>query len=106
MQVEIVMGIAADAGDIDCHEAGDYGGVDEAIEATGAVVVVAGAADGKRYDPLLYRHPQVSVLSLGGNGDAALHELRPHRSVVGDISAAELVATIRAAAGARAGRPV
>jgi hypothetical protein len=59
-----------------------------------------------RYDSLLYRHPRLSVLSIGGEGSAALHELRPHRSPLGNISPAELVATIRAAARASAGRPV
>ena len=43
MQVEIVKGIAADAGDIDTHEVGDYGDVDDAVEVTGAPVVVTGA---------------------------------------------------------------
>jgi hypothetical protein len=109
MQVEIVKGIAADAGDIDAHEVGDYGDVDDAVDATGAPVVVTGAGGRElpeRYDALLYRHPRLSVLSIGGEGSAALHELRPHRSPLGNISPAELVATIRAAARARAGRPV
>ena len=109
VQAEIVKGIAAEAGDIDCHEVGDYANLDDAVEATDAFVVVTGA-DGcelpERYNALLYRHPRLSLLSIGGVGTAVLHELRPYRSPIGDISPAEFVETIRATARAGAGRAV
>ena len=101
VQVDIVKRIAAEAGDIDCYEAGDHGTLDDAIDATGARVVITstGAVEPpSEYDELLFRHPRLRVLAIGGAGASILHELRPHRSLIRNISRAQLVETIRAAA--------
>jgi hypothetical protein len=101
MQLDMIWAIVADAGDIDCHDAGAYGDLDAAIDATGAGVVVRGAAGldlPPHYERLLYRHPRLSVIAIRADGSSALHRLRPHRSLTANISPAELLKTIRAAA--------
>ena len=47
---------------------------------------------------LLSRHPWARVLSLAQDGrDAVLHELHPHRTVLGEASPQKLLETIRGA---------
>ena len=68
VQMDIIRGIAADAGDIECYSCSDRRRLDAAIDATGAVVVVTGAGAGGRelpaaYGELLYRHPRMRVVA-------------------------------------------
>jgi hypothetical protein len=105
MQVEIIKKIAADAGDIDCHEVVDRADLDAAIAETDACVVVTGGpglTSRAEYGELLYRHPRLRVLAIKRDGSSVVHELRPYRSLIGDISPTELVNTIRRAADAEA----
>jgi hypothetical protein len=102
VQAEIVKRIVEEAGDIECLECTDAAQLDEAITDTRAQVVVAGTRPdgGAVYDALLYRHPRLRVVAIAPDARAAIvHELRPHQSLIADLSAGELVATIRAAAG-------
>jgi hypothetical protein len=101
MQLDMIWAIVADAGDIDCHHANGFDGLDEAIEATGADVIVTGAAAldlPPHHEGLLYRHPRLSVLAIRPDGSSALHRLRPHRRLIENISPADLLKTIREAA--------
>jgi hypothetical protein len=101
MQAQIIKGIAADAGDIDCYEVVDRTRLDAAIAATDARVVVTGTTGlelRSDYGELLYRHPRLRVLAIRKDGSSAVHELRAHRSLIGDISPAALVSAIRGAA--------
>ena len=72
------------------------------IAQTEADVLVVSAPDGQGAEalqPLLYRQPRLTLLTIGNNGHStALHELRPYTLTLGEVSPAELVDAIRASA--------
>jgi hypothetical protein len=62
------------------------------------VIIIGRSAkyDGEDYAPLLYRRPRLKVLAIADTGKTAcLHELRPRRTSLGEISAHKLASAIR-----------
>jgi DNA-binding NarL/FixJ family response regulator len=89
-------------GDVD---AGDE--IAASLDRTDADVLIVSVPDERArasFEPLLYRNPRLTLLTIGANGrSVALHELRPHTVTLGDVSPTELVAAIRESARARGG---
>jgi chemotaxis response regulator CheB len=63
-------------------------------------VIILGslAPDARRVSSLCLRWPQAQVVTVATmNGDISIYELRPHRTDLGELSAAELVEVLREA---------
>ena len=88
---------------------GEIGDVDDADALAGTVgsarpdVVIVGLEQGEPpavCTQLLSRFPQVKIIAVEARGrSAALWELRPYRTLIGEVSAQALADTIRAATG-------
>jgi DNA-binding NarL/FixJ family response regulator len=68
------------------------------IEAHEAGVLITGLVESQEldFDSLLGRHPRLRVLAVSDDAsEMSLHELRPHRQMLGEVSPETLLAVIR-----------
>jgi DNA-binding NarL/FixJ family response regulator len=100
---DIVTRLLAAEDDLEVVGEGDRGDLSSALAQFGADVVVLGCDDpeapelGQR---VLRAHPLLKVLAVATEcRQAVLHELRPHRTVLGELTPESLLAAIRSAAG-------
>jgi len=102
MLSDIVKAVIASQADFEL--VGEIGGTTGLARAAGKaaadVLIVGGALRGSHTLRILYGMPRLKIVTIEADGrQGFLHELRPSRTPVGEISPGILVAAIRGATG-------
>ena len=103
MLSDIVKAVIASQDDFELvgEIAGTAGLAQAASKAVADVLIVGGALGGSHPLRILYGAPRLKIVAIDADGrQGVLHELRPSRTLIGEISPATLVAAVRGATGA------
>jgi hypothetical protein len=103
MLADIVKAVIASEDDLELVDeiAGIAGLAQAACKAQADVLIVGGALDGSYSLTILYGAPRLKIVAIDADGrHGVLHELRPSRTLISEISPATLVAAVRGATGA------